>query len=197
MLFKVFISTIVVFFSFNAVAVTGSGTSAVTPLDTISPSLQAVSAVTDKSLSANFSEVMLAPGSTTPGNYVISGLGAGTLVPPPTGVSGGPAAFTLDWATGEMRDGVALTLTVSGIQDAVGNSVNPAANSASCAGRGTSPVFSDLMVMPPKAGLGEKVTITFSVSETLQADPEVTINGHPAAAPYGKAENYLYEYEVQ
>jgi len=96
-----------------------------------------------------------------------------------------------------MRDGVSLTLTVSGVQDAFGNPIDPAANSASCAGMGAAPVFSDLMVMPPKAGLGEKVTITFAVSETLQTDPEVTINGHPATAPYGKAEGYIFEYEVQ
>ncbi len=197
MLFKVFVSAIGVCLAFNAVAVTGIGTSSTTPLETMSPSLQSVLAVTEKRLSATFSEAMLTPDSTTPGNYIVSGLGVGTLVPSPTSVSGGPAVFTLDWASGEMRDGVSLTLTVSGMQDAVGNPINSAANNASCAGRGAAPVFSDLMVMPPKAGLGERVAITFSVSETLQADPEVTINGHPATAPYGKAETYLYEYEVQ
>ncbi len=183
--------------SFSASAVTGSSPSAITHLETVSPALQAVTATGEKNLSATFSEPMLAPGVIVPGNYAVSGLGAGTLAPLPTTVSGGPASVTLDWASGEMRHGVPLTLTASGVRDALGNPINPAANSASCNGLGTAPVFSDLTVMPPEAAAGDTVTITFSVSETLQADPEVTVNGHPATAPYGKADGYSYEYEVQ
>ncbi len=181
---------------FSAVAVTGSAPSAVTPLETVSPTLQSAAAVTDRSLSATFSEPMLAPGSTTPGSYAVSGMCTGSSLPSPTGVSGGPATFTLDWAAGEMRNGVLLTLTTSGMQDALGNPINPAANNVSLTGKGTAPVFSDLTVMPPEAAVGDTVTISFTTSETMAEDLEVTINGRPADAPYGKAEGYIFEYEV-
>ena len=177
--------------SFSVSAVTGSSPSAITPLETVSPTLQSVTATGEKNLSATFSEPMLAPGK-----YTVSGLGAGTLAAPPTTVSGGPASVALTWASGEMRTGVSLTLTASGVRDALGNPIHPAANSASCNGLGTAPVFSDLTVMPPEAAAGDTVTISFTASETLQADPEVTVNGHPATASYGKADGYSYEYEV-
>ncbi len=183
--------------SFGASAVTGSSPSAVTPLDTVSPALQSVTAVGEKNLSATFSEPMLASGVTAPGSYAVSGLGAGTLVPSPSSVSGGSATMSLDWSTGEMRTDMELTLTASGVQDAVGNPINPAANSASCNGLGVAPVFSELTVMLPQASAGETVTIYFSTSEMLQAYPEVTVNGHPATAPFGKANGYVFNYEVQ
>jgi len=184
------------FVSLGAYAVTHSSPSAITPLETVSPTLQSVTATGDKNLSATFSEPMLAPGVTAPSTYAVSGLGAGTLLSSPTGASGGPVTVTLDWVSGEMRTGVSLTLTASGVRDALGNPINPVANSASCNGLGTAPVFSDLTVMPPEAAAGDTVTISFNASETLQADPEVMVNGHPATAPYGKAEGYSYEYEV-
>ena len=124
-------------------------------VETVSPTLQSAAAVTDRSLSATFSEPMLAPGSTTPGSYAVSGMCTGSSLPSPTGVSGGPATFTLDWAAGEMRNGVLLTLTTSGMQDALGNPINPAANNVSLTGKGTAPVFSDLTVMPPEAAVGD------------------------------------------
>ena len=182
------------FVCFGSFAVTGSAPSAVTPLETVSPSLQSAVAVTDRSMSATFSELMLAPGVTTPGNYAISGLGAGTLVSSPTGASGGPVTVTLDWASGEMRNAVALTLTATGVQDVLGNPLNPGANSVSGMGKGTAPVFSDLKVMPSEAAAGDIVAISFTASEILQADPEVTVNGQPATAPYGKADGYIFEH---
>ena len=69
----------------SAYALTGSGESAENSLETVSPMLNSVSAVTEQSLSATFSEPMLTPGVTTPGNYAASGAGAGTLTGPPHG----------------------------------------------------------------------------------------------------------------
>ncbi|HQN01814.1 MAG TPA: hypothetical protein PLL36_12090, partial [Candidatus Hydrogenedentes bacterium] len=73
--------------SFSASAVTGSSPSAITPLETVSPTLQSVTATGEKNLSATFSEPMLAPGVTAPGTYAVLGLGTGTLLSSPTGVS--------------------------------------------------------------------------------------------------------------
>ena len=140
-----------VFVSLSAGALTDSGASPITPLDTVSPTLESATAVMDAGVSATFSEAMRAPGVTDAGNYAVSGLGVGTLTPAPSSVSGGPAVVTLDWVAGEMRDSVALTLTVSGLQDAVGNPINPGANSASFAGKGTAPMFSVLQVTPGQA----------------------------------------------
>lgn len=84
--------------SLCAFALTGSGDSASGALETVSPRLDSVSAVTEKSLSAPFSEAMRKPGVTTPGNYGVSGLGAGTPAVHPNGVKGdGP--YSLTWST--------------------------------------------------------------------------------------------------
>ena len=60
------------------------------------------------------------------------------------------------------------------------------------------PVFSALAAEPPQAGAGQTVTITFSVSESLGANPVVTVNGNAAAfVGEAKAGNYTYDYTVQ
>lgn len=140
---------------------------------------------------------MLAPGVTTPGNYAVSGLGAGTLAATPDGVSGtGP--YTLTWSSGEMQDSASITVTATGLQDLAGNPMDPAHSSASCAGIGIAPVFADLLVTPSQASVGDTVTITFTCSESLNGNPDVTVNGHDATwVSGGKAVNYTYEYEVQ
>lgn len=183
--------------SFGAQALTGSGDSAITPLETVSPSLQVVSAVTERSLSATFSESMRTPGVTTPGNYAASGAGVGTLTTSPSTVSGaGP--YTLSWSAGEMQDGASVTVTATGVQDLVGNPINPAHDSGSCVGLGIAPVFTNLVANPAQASAGEAVTITFTCSETLDGYPEVSINGHTAArVSGGKSVNYIYSYVVQ
>ena len=68
---------------FGAFAVTGSGESGTIPLETVSPTLNSVSTVTERSLSATFSEPMLDPGVTTSDNYTASGLGRGSQSFPP------------------------------------------------------------------------------------------------------------------
>ncbi len=181
----------------SAYAVTGSGTSTMTPLETVSPSLYSATAVADNGISVTFSEPMLEPGVVSPGNYTVSGLGMGTLLLSPTGVSDGPELFHLNWTTGEMRDGVALTLTVSGVQDAVGNPIYPDPDSVSLVGKGTAPVFSDLSVEPSTASAGDIVFISFMVSEPLEGAPDVTVNGNPAVESVGATEGYGFEYEVQ
>lgn len=193
MAFMVFLSM-----SYNAVAVTGSGATPAMLLETVSPVLQSAEAVTDNSVSVTFSEALLTPGSTTSDNYAISGEGTGTLDASPSGASGGPAAFTLDWAAGEMRDGASLTLTASGVQDALGNLINPAANTASFEGLGTVPVFSGVTVLPPQAWVRLPVVLKFSVSEKLKGSPKVLVNGNMATYVGEDAyHNYTYQYTVK
>ncbi len=52
----------------TAFALTGSRDSAIGALETVPPALQSVSAATERTLSATFSEPMLIPGAVTLGN---------------------------------------------------------------------------------------------------------------------------------
>lgn len=189
-------SFLMVALSMSAHALAGAGDSETSALDTVSPSLQSVSALTEHSLSATFSEPMLAPGATMPGNYEVSGAGAGSLSANPDGVSGsGP--YALSWSAGEMLDGASITITATGLQDVVGNPIDPALSSASGDGLGIPPVFSNLSANPLQAHRGETVMITFAVSEPLANDPNVSVNGHEAALiDGGKLIDYIYEYVV-
>ncbi len=78
-----------------------------------------------------FSKPMLASVATIPSNYTLSGLGTGTLAPHPSAVTGsGAGPYALTWATGSMA-GEALTVTVTGAQDDLGNPINLVGNAAS------------------------------------------------------------------
>ncbi len=181
----------------SAYALTGSGESASGALETLSPTMQSVSALTDASLSVIFSEPILNPGATTPANYAVSGLGAGTLSPHPDGISGtGP--YTLTWSASEMQNGASVTVTATGVQDTVGNPIDPAYISASGTGIGVAPLFTDLVANPAQASVGETVTITFTSSESLAGDPSVSVNGHDATWVSGaKSVGFTYRYVIQ
>jgi len=104
----------------SATAYVGQTDSAAGPLDTVEPTVSSATARTEQTIEVAFSEPMLEPGVINPANYVISGEGAGTLAATPSTVSGvGP--YTLGWDSGEMRGGKPLTVTVTDVQDAVGN----------------------------------------------------------------------------
>ncbi len=175
----------------------GSGDSATTALETVSPRLESAAALTPGSIVCTFSEPMLASGVMTAGNWVVAGQGAGTLAGSPDTVSGmGP--YTLSWSAGEMRNGASLSVTATGLQDAVGNPAAPAHATASTAGLGTAPVFSALSVTPGTAGKGDTVTISFAVTEPLDGQPTVTVNEHEAAWVSGsKSPNFSYSYTIQ
>ncbi|MFM1919626.1 MAG: hypothetical protein RLZZ303_1260, partial [Candidatus Hydrogenedentota bacterium] len=180
----------------GAFALSGSGDSAVGVLETVPPSLDSISVPSEASVEATFSEPMLAPGVETPGNYAVSGTGAGTLGANPASVSGsGP--YTLTWSAGEMLDGASVTLTVTGVQDAVGNPIDPGNNSASATGVGVAPVFSGLTITPSEAAAGDTVMISFDASEDLDTNPDVTVNGNAATlVSSAKATSFTYEYTV-
>ena len=104
----------------SAMAYVGQLDSPAGSLDTVRPTVSSVTVQTGQMIEVAFSEAMLEPGVTTPANYAISGDGAGTLAATPTTVSGaGP--YTLNWDSGEMLIGTPVTVTVTDVQDAVGN----------------------------------------------------------------------------
>lgn len=178
-----------------ALAETGSGESPVGLLETVSPVLSALTVLSESSMEVTFSEAMLPPGVTEPTHYSVSGPGKGTLTThPDTATGNGP--YALVWQGVEMQDGMPVMLTVSGVQDAVGNAIGSEGNSFIEQAIGEAPVFSNLTVMPPQIAAGDKATIRFNVSETLSQNPQVQINGRPAIWISGgnKAEIYMYEY---
>ncbi len=180
--------------SIGAYGLTGSADSPTGPIETVSPWLNAVSTLTENSLSAVFSEPMHAP-SMIPGACEVSGPGMGSLDPNPSTVTGtGP--YTLSWSPGEMLNHKSVMLTISGVQDAVGNPIDPVSNSGSTLGIGIPPTFSNLTAVPSRVAEGDTVTILFSVSEPIDGNPLVTVNGHDATRSAGKDVDYSYTYTV-
>lgn len=60
----------------------------------------------------------------------------------------------------------------------------------------TAPQFTNITVTPDKAGVDETVSISFYVSQTLAANPTVTVNGHSADYYSGGYNYYTYRYTV-
>jgi hypothetical protein len=92
----VIITAIVLTVSFGAYALTGTGDSNVGLIETVPPTLDKVSATNEHSLTATFSETMLAPGATSTENYAVSGLGAGSLAATPSEATGSDP-YILNW----------------------------------------------------------------------------------------------------
>ena len=123
--------------------------------------------------------------------------GTGTLFLHPSNITGAGPSYSLVWNAGEMLGGAPLNVTVSGLQDLAGNPVNPAAAGAMATGMGTAPVISGLAIFPETAATGDTVQISFTVSEALNGEPSVTVDGHTTLfAGMNKAGNYDYTYEV-
>ena len=97
-----------------------------------------------------------------------------------------------------MQNGATVTVSATGVQDTAGNLISPTHNTASGTGIGGAPVFSNVAADPAQAHAGETVRITFTASETLDGDPEVSVNGHAASwISGGKAVDFTYGYVVQ
>ncbi len=133
---RIVVSVLVLGFgmSLSAYALTGSGDSGDGPLDTVPPKLESVAPMSVSSLEVCFNKPMLAPGATTPGNYTISGTGAGSLRPHPASVDGG-GPYVLGWTSGEMLASD-ITLTATGMQDTAGNLIDAAGSTVQGMGVG-------------------------------------------------------------
>jgi len=106
-------------------------------LNTVRPTVTGVTVLTGLTIQVSFSKTMLAPGITTAANYALSGAGQGSLATNPSSVAGaGPYVPT--WASGEMLNGATVTMTVTGVQDTLGNLITTP-DSGNGTGIGTSP----------------------------------------------------------
>jgi N-acetylneuraminic acid mutarotase len=105
-------------------------------IDLIAPFLAMAAVQLDGlSVDVTFSETM-GSGVTTAANYAISGAGKGTLSTNPVSVVfQNHSTYCLIWNTGEMLDGGDVTITVSDVQDSVGNLID-SPNSATDFGGG-------------------------------------------------------------
>ena len=92
--------------------------------DLVPPTVSAVTVQSGLTVDVTFSEVM-GTGVTTAANYAVSGSGRGTLATNPNSValvSGN--TYRLTWLSpNEMRNGGDITITVSNVKDALGNTI--------------------------------------------------------------------------
>ncbi len=92
------------------------------------PVLSAVSVHSSRSVDVTFSKAMGA-GVTTAANYAVTGTGLGNLTPTPdtvTIVAGN--TYRLAWIAGEMKSGGDITVAVSGVADAGGQTIDTGDN---------------------------------------------------------------------
>ncbi len=141
-------SILVVFgLSRGAMGLTGSGDSGIGVLETIPPTVISVTTVSQSSIEVTFSEPMLDPGVMTPGKYVLSGAGMCTLTANPTAIAvTGSESYALTWASGAMC-AATVTVTATGLQDAVGNPIDLAHNSASWMGGAPLPLYAGSLAL--------------------------------------------------
>ena len=116
-----------------------------------------------------------------------------------TGVSitGGPATYTAT-VTGISGDG-SFTLAVdtgSDVQDLASNALASSVTSAAVTIDNTLPAYDSFAVTPQVATLGQAVSLTFTASEPLSADPFVYVNGNLAAYVNNVGLDYSYTYTV-
>src|SRR5205814_8310538 len=105
-------------------------------LDHTAPTVQTVAVHDGLSVDVTFNEVgAMGTGVMTAANYVVSGAGRGSLTVNPDSVafvSG--LTYRLTWNTGEMVNGGDVTITVSSVGDAAGNTIGSPNQATSVAG---------------------------------------------------------------
>ena len=112
-------------------------------------------------------------------------------------ISGGPSVYSVD-VTGLTGDG-SFTLSVdtaSGVQDSDGYLLASSVASTAVMIDNTGPQFTAITGAPSLARLGQAVSITFTATEPLAMDPDVTINGNAAMFANLSGLDYTYMYTV-
>ena len=142
----------------SAVASSGSSDSAAAALETIQPTVTALSVSTTREVTISFDEPVT--GAETSANYAVSGNVGNLAATPDTAASAGGNDYALTWSAGEMLGGGNVTITASGIQDAVGNPVSLSADSASAASIFEAP--SPGTATPPATADAAPIAIPFS-----------------------------------
>jgi len=114
-------------------------------VDITAPTVSSATVQSGLTVDVTFSEAM-GTGVTTAANYVVSGTGKGSLADNPTSVAlQAGSTYRLTWASGEMKNGGDITITVSNAKDTAGNTIG-APNSRTHTGGaiGTAPTLSGL-----------------------------------------------------
>lgn len=102
--------------------------------------------------------------------------------------SGDAYSFTLT----AVADGpVSAVVSDLEFSDTAGNP-NDASNVFNIVVDTTDPTFTDITAVPSTASAGDEVTITFSTTDTIAGDPEVTVNGNLATRAAKAAFTYTY-----
>lgn len=127
-------------------------------------------------------------------DVVISGTAGGVV----HAVDGLGDTYTIQITAVEDDGTVIPTIPADVCQDAAGNG-NAASTSTDNSVRydTAAPAFSAITAAPSPAGAGASVMIAFTASESLQAAPEVTVNGNAATQKSHSGLDYEYTYTVQ
>lgn len=135
----------------------GYGDSTTGSLETVRPTVSALSVSTTREVGIAFDEPVV--GADNPANYAISDHAGNLAANPDVAASAGGSDYTLTWNAGEMLGGGNVTVTVSGVQDAVGNPMNAAFASASAASVFDAPTTGT--AMPPATAIAAPIVIPF------------------------------------
>lgn len=104
--------------------------------------------------------------------------------------SGDTYSFTL---TGSADGSVSAAVNAGAFSDPAGNA-NTASNTLTRTVDTTAPVFGSVTATPSEAHVGDEVTITFSSTDNIAGDPDVTVNGQPAVR--GAKSIFTYTYTI-
>jgi len=129
------------------------------------------------------------------GDVTVTGTAPGTKTATVTG-----SGTTYNVAVGGMTgSGTVIAALAAGVaHDAAGNGNTASASTDNTVTYDvTAPAFSSIAASPSLAKQGTAVTITFTASETLSANPAVTVNTHVAGYVGKSGNNYTYSYTIQ
>jgi hypothetical protein len=129
------------------------------------------------------------------GDVTVTGTAPGTKTATVTG-SGTTYNVAVNGMTGS---GTVIAALAAGVaHDAAGNGNTASASTDNTVTYDvTPPTFSSVAASPTLAKLATVVTITFAASETLSANPAVTVNTHAAGYVGKSGNNYTYSYTIQ
>lgn len=130
----------------NAVGTPSSGTDSASGVGTL-PTVQSATVVNPNTIDVVISEALFGSSALTQTNYALIGPGAGSLAPHPSTVAlQTGTTYRLTWASGEMKNGENITVTVSNVSDAAGNPISGSSNTATVVGVGLAPAVASLEV---------------------------------------------------
>ncbi len=130
----------------NSVGTPNAGTAVAGGIGTL-PTVLSATVVNSSTIDVVLSEALFGSSALTQTNYAISGPGVGSLGTHPSTVAlETGTTYRLTWATGEMKNGENITVTVENVSDAAGHIIS-GNNTAMATGVGLAPTVASVAVV--------------------------------------------------